>query len=42
MKFRLIDSEYYSYDKNVNIDVYATDNIKPVINLDQDDNITYD
>ncbi len=31
--FKLIDSEYYSYEKKVKIEILATDNIPPVINL---------
>lgn len=42
MKFRVIDNEYYSYDKNININILATDTIKPVINISSWDNITLD
>lgn len=34
LNFKLTDSEYYSYDKEVNIEVLATDNVKPTIDLD--------
>ena len=33
LKFKLIDSEYYSYDENVNVKILATDNVSPFISI---------
>lgn len=40
LKLRLIDSEYYSYDKDIKVKILATDNVKPIIDILNPSSIT--